>query len=76
MELPFRVPGRPKEKALEDPSALRRAGTEGVCGLLAFGNNYPKTIGGTPMPITVLRGVTGRKHPPPGADMLQFIGSP
>lgn len=45
---------------------FRGAGSDGVCGLLADGQPYPKTFGGKLEPVSA-SGVTGEGYPPPAA---------
>ena len=49
-------------------------GIVGVCGWLADGYHYPKTIGGKPKPVAVPRDVTGGWYPPLEECMLQAAG--
>ena len=42
------------KRAIEDLSGTACAGFVGVCGWLAAGYHYHQTLGGQPMPVTVL----------------------
>lgn len=57
------------------PVSFGLAGVDGVCGLVADGYTYPKTLGGKPKLITA-SGVISERYPPPEGRISHPVMAP